>query len=381
MADEEQQPQPPVPAWPPPYQGYPPPPYPGYAPPPHQGYQPYPAYAAYPVQPTKPSFPHDRPRPYHQILRNWDYAAWRSVVGILLVVLGFLVIAPIIALPVLFIGIMIEGGDFLNSLEAFGRLEEITPSSMLYLNVTLGSAILVTWVAIRVLHGMRPRWLASVAPKLRWNFLMACLGVSVVALIASILVSLLIPTSAGDADLNGTLNDFTATSAWIALIVLLTTPFQAAGEEYVFRGYLLQAIGSFVDRDGWKWVAIIITSLLFAMAHGLQNFPLFFDRFMFGMIAGWLTIRTGGLEAGIAMHILNNYLAFGFALAFGDLSESLSVSEVSWWNILVTLTQALVYAGLVVVVARAMKVQRTTRPPAPAAPPPPVPAPAAGFGG
>ena len=54
-----------------------------------------------------------------------------------------------------------------------------------------------------------------------------------------------------------------------------------------------------------------LTALLFALAHGLQNFPLFFDRFMFGLIAAWLVIRTGGLEAGIALHVLNNFLAFG----------------------------------------------------------------------
>ena len=48
---------------------------------------------------------------------------------------------------------------------------------------------------------------------------------------------------------------------------------------------------------GRRWAALLVTSTLFAMAHGLQNFPLFFDRFMFGFIAGWLVIRTGGLEA------------------------------------------------------------------------------------
>ena len=46
--------------------------------------------------------------------------------------------------------------------------------------------------------------------------------------------------------------------------------------------------------------------------------PIFFDRFAFGLVAGMLVILTGGLEAGIAMHVLNNWLAFGIALAFGD---------------------------------------------------------------
>jgi membrane protease YdiL (CAAX protease family) len=154
----------------------------------------------------------------------------------------------------------------------------------------------------------------------------------------------------------------------LGLIVLLTTPLQAAGEEYVFRGYLMQAIGSFWSRPNvplWvtRLVAVLGTATLFALAHGVQNFPLFFDRFMFGLIAGWLVIRTGGLEAGIAMHILNNFLAFGYALAFSDLSSTLNVSQVGWENIPVTLTQAGTYALLVTLVARKMDVQRRTTPP------------------
>src|SRR5680860_1706064 len=100
------------------------------------------------------------------------------------------------------------------------------------------------------------------------------------------------------------------------------------------------------------------------MAHGVQNFPLFFDRFMFGLIAGWLILRTGGLEVGIAMHILNNFLAFGFAISFGDLTDSLTVSEVGRSNIILTLTQAGTYAALVLLVAKKMNLQTRTNPPA-----------------
>ena len=35
-------------------------------------------------------------------------------------------------------------------------------------------------------------------------------------------------------------------------------------------------------------------------------------------------IRTGGLEAGIAMHVLNNFWRFGLALAFGDMASTLN---------------------------------------------------------
>ena len=52
------------------------------------------------------------------------------------------------------------------------------------------------------------------------------------------------------------------------------------------------------------------------------------------------------------MHVLNNWLAFGIALAFGDMGSSLNPTGGSWWSIPVTLTQSLVYLGLAWWVAR-----------------------------
>jgi membrane protease YdiL (CAAX protease family) len=305
------------------------------------------------------------------MLRTWEYAAWRPAVGILLLGLGMLVVLPVLCLPILVIGVLIEGGDrdFLDAMASAVSFQQLTPSALLYLNLTLGGLILWTWGLIRALHSMRPRWLSSVVPKLRWSFLLICLGLSLVALVAQLVVGAFLPASANP-DVTAEVNGLTGTTIALIVIVLLTTPLQAAGEEYVFRGYLMQAVGSLSRR---RWVALLVTSTLFAMAHGVQNFPLFFDRFMFGLIAGWLVIRTGGLEAGIALHVLNNYLAFGLAIAFGDLDETLNITEVSWWNIPVTLTQSLVYAGLVAYVAARMRLQTRTRPPEDDHPPAPVP--------
>jgi hypothetical protein len=87
----------------------------------------------------------------------------------------------------------------------------------------------------------------------------------------------------------------------------------------------------------------------------------FFDRFAFGVVAGTLVIMTGGLEAGIAMHVLNNFLAYGIALAYGDMSSTLNPTGGSWWSIPVTLTQSLVYLALAVWLARRMGLATTTR--------------------
>jgi uncharacterized protein len=273
-----------------------------------------------------------------------------------------IVVLPLLALPILVVGVLIENGQdgFAQAFLDAGSFQRLTPSGLLFLNLSLGGMILWTWGLIRVLHQMRPRWLSSVMPKLRWKYLFVCFGLAVVALVAQLVVGMLVPQS-GNPDLDGAVNPVNGTTIALAVVILLTTPLQAAGEEFAFRGYLMQAVGSLTRR---RWAALLVTATLFAMAHGLQNFPLFFDRFMFGIIAGWLVIRTGGLEAGIAMHVLNNYLAFGLALVFGDIGQTLTVSEVSWWNIPLTLTQSVVYAGLAAWVAKTMKLQRRTAPPA-----------------
>jgi uncharacterized protein len=305
------------------------------------------------------AFPHAAPTPYHLMLRTWGYSWWRPVVGVLLAVVAFFVGAAFVYYLVAASYAGFQSGSWADDFRRDIDPGHVGPAALLGLNLGIASMIPVTWFIMRVVHRMRPRWLASVVPRLRWRFLGICLGIAVVALLAQILVGTLLP-GGGEDDLSGHLNDVTVSTAVSAVVVLLTTPLQAAGEEYLFRGYLLQAFGSFFSS---RWVAILATATLFALAHGSQNLPLFLDRFAFGLIAGWLVTRTGGLEAGIALHVLNNFLAFGLALAFGDLTSTLRVSSVSWWNIALTLTQSGVYTLLVVLVARKLGLQNRTRPP------------------
>ena len=56
------------------------------------------------------------------------------------------------------------------------------------------------------------------------------------------------------------------------MVIVLTSPLQAAAEEIFFRGYLLQALGSLVAKP---WFGVVVSSLVFALLHGTQNLPLF----------------------------------------------------------------------------------------------------------
>jgi len=310
---------------------------------------------------TDPPAPEELP--YHQIQRGGRWGAhgwWRGLVGILCLGAGVLLVQVVVLLGLTLTYL----GQGLTYDEAEARMtgDPVTPGFILAVNLGWALSIPVAWLVLRALHGLRPRWLASVLPRIRWRWFATCLGLALIALIATVVVSTLIPQEAAG-DISGNLNDFTATTRDYVLIVVLLTPLQAAGEEYIFRGYLTQAVGGlFASPRVSAVTAVVVPSLLFALAHGAQDAPIFFDRFTFGVVAGVLVIVTGGLEAGIAMHVLNNWLAFGVALAFGDMDSALNPTGGTWWSIPVTLTQSLVYLGLTVYVARRMGVQtRTSR--------------------
>jgi membrane protease YdiL (CAAX protease family) len=302
--------------------------------------------------------PHPEPRSYPLMLRTWNYRWWRPALGIVALALSF-VVGPLVLLPLLAATVAVDHtGSLGKAVQDAATLDHVTWQGLLYLNLTLAVLVPATWAILRVLHGMRPRWLMSVRPGIRWRFFFACLGLSVAAIVAQLIVGSFLP---GDPnDLGTGANKVTGALVTMALVVLLTTPFQAMGEEYAFRGYLQQAVGSLTRRP---WVAILVSGTLFAMAHGVQNGPLFVDRLTFGVLAAYLVYRTGGLEAGIALHIWNNLVAFGFALFLGDIDKTLNVTEVSWTNLPLTITQNGVYLLLVLYVARRMGITSRTTPP------------------
>jgi hypothetical protein len=320
---------------------------------------------------TTPLAPDFRPQ-YHQLHRVGRPGIWRSLVGSVLVLVLVFLLVPAIAGAIAFAALMAAGNTMEETTAVLDVTAEATPTGLALLNIVIAAAIPVSWAVTWWLHRLKPRWLSSVAPRLRWRFLLVCLGLSVVALLASLGVGLLLPLAPGESPV-GEVNDFTTRTRDFMLVVLLLTPLQAAGEEYLFRGYLTQAFGSLVwGRRASQALAVVGPALIFALFHGFsQDAPVFFDRFAFGIVAGILVIRTGGLEAAIAMHVLNNFLAFGLALAFGDLTTALNASgDSSWWMILSTLTQSLVYLALASWVAKGMGLVNVGPPVGRALPPP-----------
>src|SRR5688572_20701704 len=131
--------------------------------------------------------PHDEPQPYPLILRTRSYAWWRPVVGLLIVVASMFLFGPVLALPLLGIAVAVDHeGSFADAFEQALKLDNVTWQGLLYLNLALAFLIPATWLVVRLLHGLAPRWLMSVRPGIRWRFFWACFGLAVVAILASV---------------------------------------------------------------------------------------------------------------------------------------------------------------------------------------------------
>jgi hypothetical protein len=109
---------------------------------------------------------------------------------------------------------------------------------------------------------------------------------------------------------NFALNNKTISLLTLSLISVLLIPFQAAFEEVLFRGYLMQGLTAIIK---FRWFPLIMTSVLFALMHGLNpeveefGFLTMMPQYiLFGLIFGVITILDDGIEAAMGAHTANN---------------------------------------------------------------------------
>lgn len=255
---------------------------------------------------------------YTKVLAGAGYSPMQSIIGIFVALAGYLICVPVVLAAGFRIAWLVSGRS--TSYEQFKKVAmgyEI-PAGLIVGHIGLGMLILVSVLVFSYVHLVKPKWLCSVQPGMRWRYLLVCLIPAIVLLSAGAWLPMI------GGKIEWQVSDHLV---WWLLAIVLFTPLQAAGEEFFFRGYLLQGIGSLTPgRVG----AVGGSALLFAIFHGTQNLALFVDRFGFGLIVGTLVVSTGGLEAAIAMHVANNVLSFGYACFLGGVAQIRAVQEVTW---------------------------------------------------
>ena len=279
-----------------------------------------------------------------------DRPRLRSAAGILTAILLFFVVATTVSQLMGWLGwvLLAPGGDYVEWLRALGRFEN--PWGMLSGHLALAMLIPISLAVVLFVHRRHPKWLASVRPWFRWRYLLLSMGLAFVLFNLVLFAQQLgqpFPGVRPQADY------------WVFFVViLLTSPLQAAAEEFFFRGYLLQSFHTLAPRS--PWFGVVCSAALFALFHGTQNLPLFLDRFAFGVLVGVLVVRTGGLEAAIGAHVINNVMAFSYAGLYSTIAEVKATQTIDWGDLAWDLGGFGVFTVLALLLGRRLGLAVTT---------------------
>jgi membrane protease YdiL (CAAX protease family) len=248
-------------------------------------------------------------------MRTRDWAWWRPALGLLLfTVLYFVAGSVIIVLA------------WITAATPDLAMTDLTdPAVLLITNASLIVAIPIVWLCWSVPHGLRIGWSSSVLGRLRWRLFLPWTLRALVTLGLAVAATVLIPLATTSARVTGP----DSSAVWLLLVVLLTTPLQSAAEEYVFRGYLSQAIAGWIgQRQAAPLVAAVVTAALFSAAHAPPDWPTFLYRFAMGLALSAVVWLTGGLEAAIVLHAVNNVVLFVLVGLLGDSAGTTGSSSV-----------------------------------------------------
>ena len=123
---------------------------------------------------------------------------------------------------------------------------------------------------------------------------------------------------------------------WLALWALGALLIQTFTEEFIFRGFLTQAILLAVKRP---LPAACLSGLLFGAMHIPNGWPQAINAVWFGVICAYLAIRTGGIALTAGIHFANNYFGAVAVVSAGDVFKgspglvTQNTPGLIWWDL------------------------------------------------
>lgn len=172
----------------------------------------------------------------------------------------------------------------------------VTSNTILLLS--LAAIVVVPFFAARIAR-YQSRFIFSVVGRIRWGIVGVAAAVSLAISGAGQVIAFATGGGAEPRTLES--QDFI-----FLAVVLVLVPFQAAGEEVFARGFLPQIFGHWFKSP---WIAYLPGALLWIALHGYNTWGTVTIAYS-AILYAILVHKTGGLEAVIAIHTINNYFAF-----------------------------------------------------------------------
>ena len=298
---------------------------------------------------------------YHRLARSSPGYRWWKPLVTGLIAFGFFIGLAIVLVILFLVSALAfpEVRPVLDSLLTTGEIDNSLPVVLAFTLSSIAVMLPSIWLA-RLIMGPRPvGLLSSIAGRLRWRWMARLILPVIIAYGASTLLSVLVIPVLTDESIPPVV---VSSSTWISVLVaVLFVPLQATAEEFVFRGYLAQMIGGWLKHPLF---AILLPVPLFALGHQYDVWGMI-DVSAFAVVAGWLVWRTGGLEAAIVAHVVNNTVIFIIG-AFGLVDVNSTTG--SGLSVVISVLTLALYAWLVLRAAKRFGLERVrvvTLPPPP----------------
>lgn len=223
--------------------------------------------------------------------RGGRAAWWRYLLGLVFIVIGF------VALGVGLVLVRME----------LPPIDDAWLDQYLELNAPFVPVIPLIALVVWAWHRRSPRGLFTAAPRIAWGRAAIALAATGAPLLA---VSLILgdETVPSDSGIGWMLR--------IAPFLLVLTPIQAASEEVLFRGYLLQATAAVTQS---RIAILLVNAVAFAALHVINPeavvspLPALIGFGLWGAGLAWVALADRGLELVIGAHVANNLVSFAVA--------------------------------------------------------------------
>lgn len=232
---------------------------------------------------------------------KYQYDFWRYLLGI------FIVIIAVFAgqMPFL-VAILLKTGFDLEAMDESQMMQILDSNLSLFLMLlTFAVALFALFIVVRMVHSQPIKALTTARKKIDWGRFFFAFGL---VAIFSITVTLI--------DYYSNPEDYVVNFQPVPFLIMLVIalvmiPLQTSFEEYFFRGYIMQGVGTLVKN---RWVPLILTSVIFGGLHffnpevtKLGNIIMIY-YIGTGFLLGIMTLMDDGLELALGFHAGNNLI-------------------------------------------------------------------------
>jgi len=264
---------------------------------------------------------------------KFKYDFWRYIIGVLIII-----IAVIVGQVPLGVAVLLEGGYDMVNMTEMQMLQLLDSNLSLFLILlSFAAGLGAIFFVVKVLHSQPIKALTTSRKKMDWGRFFFAFGLVAIFAIATTLIDYY--TNPQDYVIN-----FQPKPFFIMLVIaVIMIPLQTSFEEYLFRGYLMQGIGTLAKN---RWFPLILTSVIFGGLHffnpevtKLGNIIMFY-YIGTGFLLGIMTLMDDGMELALGFHAGNNLITAVLVTAdwtaFQTNSILKDISEPSaGWDILI----------------------------------------------